>query len=126
MSNYSVDNKGKDRLDNNQNDKLSARNIWGRIIVYLREHQFIALHIACGDIYDVEMKDGKFIINTTENFLPKLLEYENNKNALTNAFKSVGIGDYEVIKKEKNFTKSQIDIRILKEIFKDDLEIEGD
>ena len=55
---------------------LSARNIWGKIIIYLREHHAVALHIACGDITDVEFDGNTFFVNTTENFLYDLLKQQ--------------------------------------------------
>ena len=113
--------------NNSQNiTKQSPRDIWGKVIIYLREHHAVALHIACGDITDVDFIDDKFIIRTSEDFIYQLLENEDNKKELYSAFNSLGIKDIEIIKKEKTFTKAQIDLKILREKFGDLLEIEGE
>ena len=112
---------------NTQNNQpLSARTIWGKVIIYLREHRSVALHIACGDIGDVEFVGDKFIINTTEDFLYELLKNKDNQNDLALALKANGVQNYEVVKKEKTTTKSQRDLEKLKQIFNKDLIIEGD
>lgn len=103
---------------------MTPRTLWGKIIIYLREHHSVALHIACGDITDVALEGDKFIINTTEDFLYDLLKSENNYNDLKNAFLNFGIKNFEINKKEKILTKSQQDINNLKQIFKDKLIIE--
>lgn len=108
-------------LDNN----LSPRTIWGKVIIYLREHHAVALHIACGDITDVDHINGKFIINTTEDFLYDLLKSEDNQKELKQALQNFGINDFEINKKEKILSKSQQDIAILKNIFRNKLIIEN-
>ncbi|MBQ9785955.1 MAG: hypothetical protein IJW25_00630 [Clostridia bacterium] len=104
--------------------KMSARTLWGKVIIYLREHHAVALHIACGDITDVEVKDNKFIINTTDAYMFELLNGEENKKDLTSALNNFGIKNFEIIKKEKVLTKTQEDIIKLKSIFEDKLIIE--
>lgn len=103
---------------------MSPRTIWGKIIVYLREHHAVALHIACGDITDVSFDGETFLINTTESFLYDLLKSGDNMSDLEKAFDNFGIKKFEVIKKDKKLTKSQQDLKILKEIFGNDLIIE--
>lgn len=97
--------------------KMSPRVLWGRVIIYLREHHSVALHIACGDITDVERNGDKFIINTTEEFLYELLKSEENYNDLKKAFANFGINNFEIVKKEKIISKTQEDINKLKNIF---------
>ncbi len=96
---------------------MSARTIWGKVIIYLREHHAVALHIACGDITDVELNGTTFVINTTETFLYDLLKIEENMNELKKALQNFGINSFEIFKKEKTLTKSQEDILNLKQIF---------
>ena len=103
---------------------ISPRTLWGRIIVYLREHHAVALHIACGDITDVSYDGDTFFVNTTENLLYDLLKSEDNLKDLKNAFDNFGIKKFEIIKKEKKLSKSQQDIIKLKEIFGNKLIIE--
>lgn len=102
----------------------SARNIWGKIIIYLREHHAVALHIACGDIVDVSFDGETFLINTTDTFLYELLKQDENMKDLTNAFNNFNIKKFDIIKKEKILTKSQEDILKLKQVFGDKLIIE--
>ena len=52
---------------------MSAKNIWGKVVLYLRENREVALHVACGDITDVELKGNDFIINVNDGMLQNLL-----------------------------------------------------
>lgn len=113
------------KSDNGQKiNKLSPRNIWGKVIIYLREHKAVALHIACGDITDVEYANETFIINTDESFLYELLKTEENLKELKRAFEHFGIKHFEILKKDKKLSKSQYDLTILKDIFGNKLIIE--
>lgn len=98
--------------------------LWGKVIIYLREHHAVALHIACGDITEVEQVDGVFKIFTTEDFLYELLQAEDNKQELQKALQNFGIQKFEIIKKEKKLNVSAQDLKILKEIFGNKLIIE--
>lgn len=90
----------------------------------MREHHAVALHIACGDITDVELNNGVFYINTTEDFLYELLKSEENIQELKKAFEFFKIDKFEIIKKEKTLSTSAHDLKILKELFNDKLIIE--
>ena len=105
--------------------KLTPRDIWGKVIIYLREHHAVALHIACGEITDVDIKDDTFIIRTAEDYLYELVEIEDNKEILKSAFASVGVTNFKVEKKDKIYNRAGLDIAILKEVVGDLLEIEG-
>ncbi len=52
---------------------LSARTVWGKVVLFLKEHKFIALHVACGDITDVEIKGNELVINARDGMLYNLL-----------------------------------------------------
>ena len=104
--------------------QLSPRNIWGRVVLWLREHHSVALHIACGDITDVEFDGDVYKINTTESFLYELLQSEDNYKDLKTAFANFGIEKFQVVKKDKKISKSQEDIAKLKPIFGNKLIIE--
>ena len=113
------------KLGSNQKQEIgSARNVWGKIIIYLREHNAVALHIACGDITDVSYEGDIFYINTTDTFLYDLLKSEENVKDLKMAFANFGIKNFEINKKEKILGKSAQDIAKLKEIFGNKLIIE--
>ena len=42
-------------------------------MLFLKEHKFIALHVACGDITDVEIKGNELVINARDGMLYNLL-----------------------------------------------------
>jgi len=84
------------------------------------------LHIACGDITDVSMVDGVFVIKTTEDYLYQLLDNDENKKQLKTAFNMYGIKQFKILKKEKTISVAQQDLLILKRIVGDKLEIEGE
>ena len=75
---------------------VSPRTLWGQLIIKLRESHSVALHIACGDITDVDYNGETFFINTTDAFLYELLKSEDNMKDLKNAFESFGIKKFEI------------------------------
>lgn len=97
---------------------LSARTIWGKVVLYLKEHRQVALHVACGDITDVALVDGKLVINVLEQMLAKLLE--EGKSIIERALRWQGLElDVEINMKEQESSQSQQDIKRLKEVFED-------
>ena len=100
---------------------LSPRTIWGRIIIYLREHGYVAMHMACGDITDVSMAENVFVIKAEEQFLIDLLQHDDNKDILKQAFMSQGIKEYTIEKKDKKTDDVKQDIQKLKVLFGDKL-----
>lgn len=100
---------------------LSPRTIWGRIIIYLREHGYVAMHMACGDITDVSMAENVFVIKAEEQFLIDLLQHDDNKYILKQAFMSQGIKEYRIEKKDKKTDVVKQDIQRLKVLFGDKL-----
>lgn len=90
----------------------------------MREHGYTAMHIACGDITEVEKNGDEIIIKTKEQFLIDLLEREDNKKILQDAFCSQGINKYKIEKKDKKSDLAQIDVEKLRTIFTDKLVIE--
>lgn len=110
------------QLENNENStvnnqSISARTIWGRVVIYLREHGYTAMHIACGDITDVVKDDDQIKIKAEEQFLIDLLKREDNKKILEEALISFGINKYTIEKKEKQTDIGARDIEKLKAIF---------
>ncbi len=97
---------------------LSVKTIWGKVVLQLKERKQIALHVACGDITDVELKDNSLIINVTENVLAGLLE--EGKREIERAISWQGL-DLKVIVnlKEKFSTKADKDIEKLNQIFEE-------
>ena len=52
---------------------LSAKTIWGKIVLYLRENRQVALHVACGDITDVYLDGNNLVVNIYDKMLENLL-----------------------------------------------------
>lgn len=92
--------------------------MWGKIVLYLKEHKQIALHVACGDITDIQINGEKLIINTFEGTLVRLLE--EGKKEIERALRWQGIElDVEIRIKEREIENAQKDIKKLKEVFDD-------
>ena len=101
--------------------KLSARELWGKLTIYLREHNNIILHIICGDITDVEFDGEIFVINTNE-YTSNILKEQKNQELLNDAFKFFGVEKFEVRKKQKQLTDDD-NIKILNKYFDDIVKI---
>ena len=56
-----------------QTAPLSAKTIWGKIVLYLRENKQVALHVACGDITDVYLDGDNLVVNIYDKMLENLL-----------------------------------------------------
>lgn len=105
-----------------QNKTLSPRTQWGKLVIYLREHNNIALHIACGDITEVDIEDGVFKIYTTESYIIDMLQAEDNQKQLQNAINWLGYEKYELVQRQKQ-KGMQEDILTLKKYFGEDINI---
>lgn len=105
-----------------QNKTLSPRTQWGKLVIYLREHNNIALHIACGDITEVDIEDGVFKIYTTESYIIDMLQSEDNQKQLQNAINWLGYEKYELVQRQKQ-KGMQEDILTLKKYFGEDINI---
>jgi hypothetical protein len=53
---------------------VSAKTVWGKVVLYLKERKMVALHVACGDITDVEIDSGRLIIHVKEGMIVDLLK----------------------------------------------------
>ncbi|MBQ3494603.1 MAG: hypothetical protein IJA69_04225 [Clostridia bacterium] len=100
----------------------SPRTQWGKLVIYLREHNNIALHIACGDITEVDVEDGVFKMYTTQDYIIELLSNEENQKQLASAFKWLGYEKFELVKKEKQKGANE-DIAQLKKYFGNEIKI---
>ena len=112
--------KLKENASNVNYKNLSARTLWGKIIVYLREHNNIILHIVCGDITDVSIDGDKFIIKTTEQSIIDMLNEADNYKQLKKAFEYFGFHDIEIQKSKKQITDED-NIKILNKYFNNEV-----
>lgn len=105
--------------------KLSARTVWGKVVLFLKEHRQIALHVACGDITDVALDSNNFIINIEDGMMQNLLN--EGKREIESALRWQGL-DLNVILNIKVIEKSPVeqDIEKLKNLFGEKLVIKGD
>ena len=95
---------------------LSAKTVWGKVVLFLKEHRHIALHVACGDITDVQLDGDKLILNIFDGTLVNLLT--EGKREIENALRWQGIEHKLVINiKETEYTKTEMDIKRLKAVF---------
>ena len=87
-------------------------------MLYLKERRQIALHVACGDITDVELGQGKLIINVYDGMLLNLLY--SGKRDIESAIRWQGLEmDLEIRVKEMESSVSQRDIKRLQEVFEE-------
>lgn len=104
--------------------KLSPKNVWGKIVLYLRENKKVALHVACGDITDVAIENNNLVIKTSDDFLIDVLTsgIKDLENAIRWQGLTLGI---EIVKFESQTQKQDKDIVKLKRIFGEKLDIQN-
>ena len=99
--------------------KLSAKTVWGKVVLFLKEHRQIALHVACGDITDVELDGNKLILNVFDGKLVNMLN--DGRREIENALRWQGLEHKVVVNiKETQLSKSEQDIKRLKAVFDDE------
>ena len=92
---------------------LNARDIWGKVILYLKEKRLTSLYVASGDITESEIEGEHFIVLTDKDFLVDMLG--RNKKDLQSALNWQGLElEFEVRKKEKQKSKTEEDLEKLK------------
>lgn len=107
------------------NQKLSAKTVWGKVVLFLKEHHQIALHVACGDITDVELRGEDLVINVYDGMLVGLLE--DSRREIENALRWQGLDlNVKVNIKVEEKTKEEQDLQTLKKNFGEFLIIKGD
>ncbi len=82
----------------------------------MKDNRHVALHVACGDITDVVIKDGTLVINVVEQMLANLLL--EGRGIIERALRWQGL-DFEVEINMKNIDLSDADFdkKRLKEVF---------
>ena len=102
---------------------MSANNVWGKVVLYLKEHKKVALHVACGDITNALLQDGKLIIRSSDDFLIDVLE--NGRRDIEAAIRWQGLDlKFEVEKFESAEQKINKDIKKLTSFFGSKVEVE--
>ena len=98
--------------------------MWGKIVLFLKEHHQVALHVACGDITDVSIDGDRLVVNASEGMLAQILK--DGRREIENALRWQGLE----LKLEVNLIESknlpqQEDINKLKKLVGDKLTIIG-
>ena len=94
--------------------------MWGKVVLFLKEHRHIALHVACGDITDVELDGNNLKINVFDGTLVGMLN--DGKREIENALRWQGLEHKVVVNiKENEYTKAELDLRRLKAVFDDEV-----
>lgn len=103
--------------------KLTPKNVWGKVVLYLKENKKVALHVACGDITDVAIEGNKLIVRSSDDFLISVLE--DGIKELENALRWQGLDlQIEIVKFENIKQKQEKDIIKLTKFFNDKLKID--
>lgn len=93
------------------------------MVLYLKEHKKVALHVACGDITNAQLVDGRLIIKTSDEFLADVLE-EGRKD-IESAIRWQGLDlKFEIVKFESTAQKMEKDIKKAKDFFGNKIEIQ--
>ena len=99
---------------------MSPKNVWGKVVLYLKEHKKISLFVACGDITDVQIENNQLVIKTSDDFHVSVLE--EGKKELENALRWQGLNmEVKIVKFENNEQLRDKDIIKLKRFFGDKL-----
>lgn len=98
--------------------KLSPKNVWGKVVLYLKENKKVALYVACGDITDVKIENNSLVIRSSDDFLVNVLE--DGRRDIENALRWQGLDlKLEIIKFESLKQKQEKDILKLIRLFGD-------
>lgn len=92
------------------NASLSAKTVWGKVVLFLKERKMVALHVACGDITDVEIDSGKLIVKVKEGMIVDLLK--EGRREIESALRWQGLDlrlEIETIKEKIDPIKEDID-----------------
>lgn len=89
----------------------------------MKEHKKVALHVACGDITNAKIENGKLIIRSSDDFLIDVLE--NGRKEIESAIRWQGLDlNFEVVKFESTEQKITKDIKKLETFFGNRVNIE--
>ena len=82
----------------------------------MKEHKKVALHVACGDITNAKLEDGKLTIRSSDDFLIDVLE--TGRKEIEAAIRWQGLDlKFEVVKFESRNQKIEKDIKKIQSFF---------
>ncbi len=104
------------------NVSANVREIWGKVVLFLKEHKHVALHVACGDITDVKIIEKNLIVSTSDTTVQGLLN--DGKREIERAFSWQGLEIGVVIEKTEIVPSNiEIDKQKLEKMFGEKLKI---
>lgn len=104
---------------------MNPINIWGKVVLYMRQSSQSALHVICGSINNVAIQDDSFIINVYDEYVRSYLT--ENLGVLQKAFTWQDLSfNLKVVLVEKQVSPSQQDIIKLKNLVGEYLKVIGD
>ena len=53
---------------------LSAKHVWGKVVLFLKGHRNVALHVACGEIAEVYIEAYRLGVKVSEGMLAESLK----------------------------------------------------
>ncbi len=102
---------------------MSANNVWGKVVLYLKEHKKVALHVACGDITNAVIEGNKLVIRSSDEFVVDVLT--GGRGEIENALRWQGLDlQFEVVKFDSAQQKEQRDIKKLENWFSGKLNVQ--
>lgn len=104
---------------------MTAKTLWGRLVIYLREHNQVILHIVCGDIKNVRYDGDTLLILPEQKNVVDLLNEKSNYEELKKALTFVGQEKFEIRLDEK-VQQIEENIKTLKKYFNNINVIKGD
>lgn len=91
---------------------LSAKTIWGKVVLFLKEHRQVALHVACGDITDVSVNEHYLVVHVRDTMLQNLLT--DGRKDIDNALRWQGLDlEFKVVYTPVEKSKQEKDIEKL-------------
>ena len=101
---------------------MTPKTVWGKVVLFLKEHHQVALHVACGDITNVELDDQNLIVKVEDSMLANLLA--DGRREIENALRWQGLDlSFKVEILTKEISPQEEDIEKLQKIVGDYLTI---
>ena len=98
--------------------------MWGKVVLYLKEHRLIGLHVACGGLTDVSIDEDNFIINVEDGMMLNIIN--EGKRDIESALRWQGLElNVQIMTHVVEKTTAEKDIEKLKLMFGDNLIIKG-
>lgn len=90
----------------------NPNNVWGKIVVYLKDNGFNALHVMCGAITDIGFVNEDFVVYVGDEFTFNYLTEKANANILNRAmtWQNLPYRVKIVLKEIEDETKKDLDI----------------